>query len=462
MIPLHPKPRVSHDCPACGTPLEVRDWHIPGMRALADLRCPACGKEYYGDLPVGFGLYFPCLLEKQTGRVHDPNREPWHAQWLADSYRGRTSEPVGIRVEQFKPVRRPVLLNTLDHCYGHCFGKILNAQYYLDHEPDVDLVVIVQKAFRWMVPDGVAEIWNVDLPFKRGLEWNDWIAAEIRRRVEAWGTAELSLVLNPNPDEYDIERYTRVPPFRYPEDLEGCAKRPVVTFIWREDRTWPEAESYSLLPWAAIKAWRRGPRWLGGPQRLLVRAQQRRVVALAKRLRRVFPELDFAVAGMGEPGGMPDGIKDLRTTKITLDVERSWCERYSMSHLSIGVHGSNIHLPAAQGSSILELVPADRWRVIQSDLKPPGPVELQRALHRYLFIPLATGTKLLAHITAARLQSLATWHLYWEQQDHKLLRRQPDLLSRRWRHLMTGANGSAGAAAPRAGERVHAPMEGAR
>jgi hypothetical protein len=423
--------------------MDVRDWYMPGMRALADLRCPSCGDEYYGDLPVGFGLYYPCLLHKRSGDVHDPNREPWHAEWLKASYRNRTSHPVGFRVEQFKPVRRPVVLNTLDHCYGHGFARLLVAQYYLDHEPDVDLVVIVQKAFRWMVPDGVAEIWNVDLPFKRGLEWNDWIAAEIRKRVEAWGTCEMSLMLNPKPAEYDIERFTRVRPFPNPEGYEGCSQLPVVTFIWREDRTWPDAETYSLARRVVLKAWRRAPGWLGTPQKLLVRLQQRRVSALAERLRRVFPKLEFNVVGLGKAGGLPHWISDLRRTDLTPDVERWWCEVYARTHISIGVHGSNIHLPAAQGSSILELVPNDRWHVITSDLKPPGPLELQRALHRYLFIPLATGTRLLAHITAERLKALATWHLYLEDMDHKSLREQPDRIARRWRQVVTGASPSA-------------------
>src|SRR5450759_2091288 len=170
MIRLHPIPEVSHHCPFDNAKLEPIGWCIPGMRNLADLRCPECGREFYGDLLAGHGLNYPMLLDKQTGKVHDPYKVEWFADWLRNSYANRSKEPLGFVEEDFRPVRSPLLLNCLDTLYGHCLLKLLNAQHYLEHRPDLDLVVLVPKMMRWMVPDGVAAIWTVDLPLGRGTE----------------------------------------------------------------------------------------------------------------------------------------------------------------------------------------------------------------------------------------------------------------------------------------------------
>jgi len=150
MIRLHPIPDADHTCPYCQVRLEVRGWYIPGMRNLADLKCPQCGRKFYGDLPVGHGLYYPMLLEPDTGIVHDKHGVNWFANWLRDSYANRVNSPVKFTVEDFRPLKRPVLLNCLDRLYGHCILKLLNAQYYLDHHSNIDLIVLVPRFLRWM------------------------------------------------------------------------------------------------------------------------------------------------------------------------------------------------------------------------------------------------------------------------------------------------------------------------
>ncbi len=173
MIRLNPLPESQHYCPFDNTRLNVLDWYIPGMRNLADLQCPKCSRKFYGVLLAGQALYTPLLLDKNTGNIHDPHNVKWFADWLRQSYANRNDEPLDFESEEFRPLRTPLLLNCLDTLYGHCLLKLLNALYYLDQRPDLDLVVLVPKSFRWMVPDGVAAIWTVDLPLRRGSEWND-------------------------------------------------------------------------------------------------------------------------------------------------------------------------------------------------------------------------------------------------------------------------------------------------
>jgi hypothetical protein len=463
VIRLHPIPDVDHICPYCQVRLEVKGWYIPGMRNLADLKCPQCGREFYGDLPAGHGLYYPMLLEQATGIVYDEHGVDWFARWLRDSYANRVNSPIGFTVEEFRPLKQPILLNCLDTLYGHCLLKLLNAQYYLDHHPDFDLIVIIPRFLRWMVPDGVAAIWTVDLPLRRGAEWNDWLATEIKRRIEPLEKCWLSMAFaHPHPEDYDIERFTRVRPFPV-EEWDARLERPTVTYIWREDRVWHGGNPQRLFQIQARK-WKpklsfaqplldKRKQWVVAYRRLrwLVQKlgqrigliqhpldeQKRRVVALAQALRSTFPQIDFAVAGLGRPGGLPNWIADLRTLEISEHVERAWCERYAQSHVVIGVHGSNMLLPSAHAGAVVELVPIERWGNLIQDILI-APRDAREIMYRYRFLPIDTAPEIVAAVTASLLcylpSALVNFNRPWC--DHKTLQGDPWLIVKR-RHKIT-------------------------
>jgi len=385
VIRLHPIPYADHTCPYCQVRLEVMGWYIPGMRNLADLRCPQCGRAFYGDLVAGQALYTPMLLEKATGVVHEKYGVQWFANWLRDSHANRVNSPLGFSAEEFRPLKQPVLLNCLDTLYGHCLLKLLNAQYYLDHRPDLDLVVIVPRFLRWMVPDGVAAIWTVDLPLGRGTEWNDWLAAELHRRVEAFANCWLSVAYShPHPKYFSIERFTRVQPFPVPEWYERL-NTPTGTFIWREDRLWSAAKPQACLRRLTKRL--RAKVGLGDASDPYGE-QTQQVILLATQLRQAFSALDFAVVGLGKPGGMPAWINDLRATAIDDKVEKTWCERYARSHVVIGMHGSNMLLPSAHAGATVELMPPERWGNMIQDLLMPD-LDSREALFRYRVVPLS-------------------------------------------------------------------------
>ncbi len=429
MIPLHPIPKTDHTCPQCQFRLEPRGWYIPGMRTLADLVCPKCGREFYGDLPAGHGLYYPMLLERATGVVHDRQGVEWFSSWLRDSYSNRIDSPIGFDSQNLLPLKRPVLLNCLDRLYGHCVLKLLNAQYYLDQHPDVDLVVLVPLFLRWMVPDGAAAIWTVDLPLSRGTEWNDWLATELNRRISAMSDCWLSVGLShPHPGDYDIERFTRVRPFQV-EKWDTPSARPTVTFIWREDRAWsslPRQEG-SHEPEESVTA---SP---GSAQESL-NEQREKVIGLAQALHDAFSQTDFAVAGLGEPEGLPAWVADLRTRQITDAVERSWCERYAKSHVVIGIHGSNMLLPSAHAGAVIELVPPKRWDNLVQDMLPTAG-DVREAMYRYHFLPLAASPTTVSEIAASLLRRLPYALLNFKRPwvDHEAVGAEPWLIEARRR-----------------------------
>jgi len=371
------------------------------------------------------------LLERATGLVHDEHGVKWFANWLRDPYANRVKSPVELIVEDLRPLKQPVLLNCLDTLYGHCLLKLLNAQYYLGHRPDLDLIVLIPRFLRWMVPEGVATIWTVDLPLRRGIEWNDWLAAEIKRRIEPLEECWLSVAFShPHPKDYDIERFTRVRAFPI-DEWDARLERPMVTFIWREDRVWRDLSRYGR--WQRLT--QRLKRKLGLVQYLLDE-QKQRVVALAQALRRVFPQVDFAVAGLGRSGGLPNWITDLRSLEISERVERAWCERYSQSHVVIGVHGSNMLLPSAHAGAVVELVPPERWGNLIQDILVAAR-NVREIMYRYKFLPLDTSATTVAEVTVSLLRDLPEALLNFKRPwcDHEALQSDPCLIIKRRREI---------------------------
>ena len=390
MIRLHPIPDVDHTCPYCQVRLEVKGWYIPGMRNLADLKCLHCGREFYGDLPAGHGLYYPMLLEPDTGKVHDPHGVPWFADWLRRSYAKRSNRQMPFSVEERKPIKRAVLLNCLDTLYGHCLLKLLNAQYYLDHKSGMDLIVLVPRFLRWLVPEGVAAIWTVDLPLYRGIEWNDWLADKLHKRIAVLDDCWLSVAFShPHPEDFNIERFTHIIPFPIDKWEERLDQRPTVTFIWREDRLW-KIEQLSLLQRVRPRLAHSGIKLSG--ENAYVKRQNRYMVKLAENLRLAFPKLDFAVVGIGKIGHFPDWITDLRRMTLDESTERAWCERYACSHIVIGIHGSSMLLPSAHAGAVVELIPPKHWGNLLQDLLF-HPDDLRETMFRCRILPIATSVR---------------------------------------------------------------------
>lgn len=393
MIRLHPIPDVDCGCPHCERKLDVRGWYMPGMRTLADMSCGGCGREFYGDLPVGQGLYTPILVERATGAISESHGAPWFAAWLENSYRARTSRALALDVDEVLPVRKPLLLNCLDTLYGHSLLKLLNCQYYLDSCTGFDLVVVAPKILRWMVPEGVAEVWSVDLPLSRGTEWNDWLADRFAERFARQDEVMISKALShPHPEDYAIERFTRVHPFdlaRWEQPLSSLG----VTYVWRDDRLWEscvERQPRECARWLKHKVCRGRWSW-----------QTQHVWTLAEFLRRRVPELRFTVTGLSEPGGLPPWICDLRRPRPDAGVEKSWCEQFASSHLVIGVHGSGMLLASGHAGGVIELVPDDRWGNVIQDLLPRT-TEVRTTIRLHRLLPLSCAP----HVVGAVAESM--------------------------------------------------------
>jgi hypothetical protein len=404
-----------HDfrCPHCDVELETGGWYIPGMRKLAELECPSCDREFYGDLPAGFGLHHPMLLDRRNGSVTDRYGIDWYASLLRDSYAERSDDPPGLGVTEHRPTERAVLINCLDINYGHVVQKLLHAGYYLS-ETDLDVVVLVPSFVEWLVPSTVSETWTVDLSLSECAVWNDRLADDIEDRVAAMEECYLDIGSDQvHPGDYCIADFTDVDPFPMDEFTER-ADPAVVTFVWRDKvehgsaaRLWcstpdetrstirnllvrPRREVRGMVNLAANRYGHAGP---------ALRQQRRRIVETASRLRDAVSDLDVAVAGIGTSGQFPDWLTDLRVENPDTESERELCERYARSHIVVGMHGSQMVLPSAHAGIILELVQDDKWRHYGDDIafRDGDPVG---SFLRHALLPAETAPSKVAHITA--------------------------------------------------------------
>jgi hypothetical protein len=270
-------------------------------------------------------------------------------------------DKVCIEKVVFKNCDHVVILNTLDYLYGHVLLKLYNAIYHLDHQPDLGLVLIIPKIFKWLIPKGCAEAWVVDVKLSELAYSHASIQEFVSAQFQRFHTIYLSKAYShPDFTAIDISRLTGIKPF----DLDTFKNRkPVITFVLREDRWWFSSVAdywfFRFCRKLKILSW-------GG--RMLARRQNQRVRKTIKRIRRQLPDAEFFVAGLGQTGGFSGYALDERETRVDAAVEISWCKIYASSHVVVGVHGSNMLLPTALAAGCVEILPEERYGNMVQDI----------------------------------------------------------------------------------------------
>src|SRR5262249_57714222 len=110
-------------------------------------------------------------------------------------------------------------------------------------------------------PDGVAEVWSLDIGPTEARGWSDWLAAAIADRFADHRELRLSVAVpHPSPGDYDIERFTHVAPRPIDARMEPDA---VITYPCRNTRSWRPRDSGWSESRALIRLVRRLRRRLG-------------------------------------------------------------------------------------------------------------------------------------------------------------------------------------------------------
>ena len=333
MIELHPRLENRYACPVCNGPVELKDFIINGMRNLVDITCSACKRSFYADIPAGHALFYPFTVDQETLEIFQPENPFGRA--LKMSCQQKRLEEVELNVIRHIERDEIVLLNCLDFVYGHCLLPLLNAQYYVDNYPELGCCVLVPRQLTHLVPEGVAEIWEVNIPLPQHRYW--WVSLEKKIKAEIMKKKRAYLGLaypHPHHTTFSLARFLKIPPG---DDLD--LGKPTVVFCYRSDRLWGAT--------------------LG--------QQRRNIIKLYQLLRKDYPEMTFALMGLGTRLKFPPEIVDKRVDGFDLEMERFWLKLLHNTDCAVGVLGSNMYLPSALAEGVVELLPENMYCNILQD-----------------------------------------------------------------------------------------------
>lgn len=380
MIGIYPnlnKLSEIYTCPKCKSELSMSNFIINGMRNLIDVSCKSCNGEFLIDLPTNFGLYYPTILNKKTFEIIDPCNVEWFHSLLLKSYQSQNNEDIKIKHEIRKNKNEAILINCLDFIYGHSLFKLFNTQWYLDRFSQYGICLLIPKQISHLVPDGVDEILEVDMPFKKYKEWFNSLNTKIHSFVKTKKKCYLAITFPQiNHQLYDLERFNK-DIIKLPRPIKMNDTKKTIIFLYRENRKWGR----------------------------FLFEQKRNIEKLFQYLKKYYSNLDFAVIGIGKKIKFNKDIRDLRTEKFNLDLENKWIEEYQKADCLIGVHGSHMILPSGLAKNIIALLPENRYSNFLQDIILDKNDSLINNLYAYRTI---YGNNYLSDISPKRIFKILT------------------------------------------------------
>ena len=413
MIRLKPFVDLHISCPLCSKDIQPLDWLITGMHCMTELKCTNCGHGFYSEIPVNAGAFYPGIIDAQTGaRVDKMPFENWYLNGLVEAFNNNKEENVSLEVFANRNLgERPVLiLNTIDATYGHAVYELFNAGYYLKKK-EFDLVILVQKQLRWLVPDGAAQVWVADISFSKAVYWFDKLDQQIKVLLKDYTNVFICRsFVQADSNDFNIEDYTRIKPFPLSE-WDDRLIRPTLTFIWRTDRFWKR-----VLPRALDNRFSR-KLFPGILRRVRKNLQFKWILQFSEKIREQIPAIDFAIAGMDErKPSLPEWIKDFRHPEHEDSTAREQMKRYAESHLVAGCNGSSLLLPGCLSGGVINMVPGNLWAVSAGTF-PFRITDIGDTHFRYVMIPDEISISKLVSIIVSvlrdrsyiQIQSSAPW-----------------------------------------------------
>jgi len=367
MIKIKPLEYNGIQCPGCNSTsdqIEISGLRFPGMHVFAELICKNCKNSFLFDLPIGHSLLYPVHITTEGKPVNTNPRLKWLTNPVINGFNNPDNGSLNIRIIKKRNFEKVILLNCLDYLYGHSLLKLLNAGNYLKKFPDIGLILLIQKNFEWLIPDGTAEAWIVDCPMKAGNKWFTFLEKEIPVELNRFKEVYLGMgYSHPSFKELNISDYVKTPSYNLNNWLKTT---PVVTFIYREDRlihpTKIERELYRLAEGIGIL------KKIPLIKQFFLYRQKKFLTQYFNRLKNSIPEITIQVAGIGKKNKLGSKIVDLRKSNLKDEDELTWAKAYAQSNLVIGIHGSNMLLPTALAGGFIEILPDQRLGNITQDI----------------------------------------------------------------------------------------------
>ncbi len=408
---------ASVPCPYCDVALSPSSVRVAGLAIVVDARCPQCDGEFAFDWPAGNALLHPALVDRITGAVHADGSD-WYARRFAQLLASET-RPASVAITVSGAChagRGAILVDCLDFRYSHVLLKLMSAARHMGESTDQDVVVLIPKLLRWLVPLGAVVI-EADLPVERGTEWVEGLDAIVEDTLTSSTSVRISPAIS-QPDA-TVRDLAMLGEDLTPSPNGRAGGAPLqIGLSLRSDRQHSQGDRFWLGP---SRLWLTIARRVLPKRRayeLLVHWQNRNYARLVHRVRERHPEARFVAFGIGEPRGLPDYVDDLRTPGPIRE-ESDYLDEYRRCRVVVGAHGANLSLASLLAGGIVELVRPSQLRNLTQDLIIPQGTssEPKLTLFRYRFVPEECAPDTVAAITLSLIDD-AEW-LYKNMIDNR-------------------------------------------
>ena len=278
----------------------------------------------------------PCYLDTRTCKAKAKYSGDWYAALTTKAFAERTKSEVSLIVYRRAYGQNICIVNCLYPWWGDAVGSLLRVNRLKDFQ-GMDIVVVINPSLLWLVPDFVHGIWVIEQGVADNSKWDEGIDSRVKAIIEEQNlnvfapTTFQPAYLTPA----ELQEACKIRPFPREEWMARLKMKAVVTFASRTDRTWSRSRRRKHSS-SARRALKRLLRPFSEILRKIrsssANAQQlKNIINLARELKRGFPEIEFAVCGLGRQGSLPAWVKDLRVEKLAPDTNRLWAEQVEVT-----------------------------------------------------------------------------------------------------------------------------------
>jgi len=360
LILISPKPSLVFQCVHCDSvDTKVDELLFQGIHLLAKCFCNHCGDKFFHTLPIGHDLLFPIAFDETGKKIKtDKQAELWLANPLIKSIFENEKINVPIEKEVFEQKANAVILNCLDNCYGHSLDKLFMFFPLKKEYAEYSIIVFIPKNMRWLVPEGVSEVWSFDASLKDFGKLPINLDGEVKQnllpRFNTVSVPEFSSRFDLS--KIDWRALVKTDRFDLNKFYDA---NPQITFGLREDRLWHR----SALEYFLFRVFNK----FKLSKKIFVWRQIQLINKTARLIKAQLPDAKFVAVGLGKKGKLISIINDQRKKKLSADEEMQWCKLYSTSHVVIGVHGSNMMISTALSAGFIEILPRHKIQHIAED-----------------------------------------------------------------------------------------------
>ncbi len=363
ILEIFPNLNIPVSCPSCGsTRATVQGVLFQGIHVLQSFHCEDCSVDSCSTLPAGHDALWPIAFSKDGTHVrYDAIADLWLARPLLKGMVGTFRSDYVIEKKIYRQnSENAVLLNCLDYCFGHAFAKLWNIQAILESYPEFSVIVLIPENFEWLIPEGVSEVWLVRGKMREMNKYMVNLDSQIKSEISRFSKFYLSTAkVFHDTSKINFEIFLRKKSF----DISAFTKmKPCVTFVLREDRYWHGNAVEEFVNRALIKF--EIQKYFTG---YFIWRQNSLVRKTIKHMKKQRSDVKFVITGFGKKTFSDGSVEDRRVGVINDTIEHEWCECYSQSHISIGVHGSNMLIPTMLSAGFIEILPSHKIQHIGED-----------------------------------------------------------------------------------------------